>query len=134
MVRMLPPLASCVTLENLPEVRNTEFILSQVWRFFEKRGHAALEIVHRFRSAEQRLADVSAHVRKKLRLRHLSFDSSISADQYLQCCTKLLRHASTLIQLTDGLSLCIGSVDRLPQEGEEPPLVHMRWNFSMSSL
>ncbi|GAQ90460.1 Hypothetical protein KFL_006420060 [Klebsormidium nitens] len=106
----------------------------EVWRFLEKRGQEALGIVHRFRSAEQRLADVSAHVRKKLRLRHLSFDSSISADQYLQCCTKLLRHASTLIQLTDGLSLCIGSVDRLPQEGEDPPLVHMRWNFSINSL
>jgi hypothetical protein len=106
----------------------------QVWEYFEEHGQAALYIIHRFRSAEQRLAEVTAHVRRKLRLRHLSFDRSISSDQYLQCCTKMLRHASTLVPLMDGLSLCIGSVDRLPVEGEDPPIVQMRWNFSMSSL
>lgn len=106
----------------------------EVYKFIESEGDKALIFRQQYKREEKRLKDATAHVRSKLRLRHLACDDKkISNDQFLAACSRMLRYAPEIQNQMEGLSVCISDEHRLPIAGVRP-MLHVKWNFSLAEL
>jgi hypothetical protein len=75
------------------------------------------------RSQEARVEDLSARVRRRLRLRRLTRDPLITHNQFESACARLLQHAAALLQSAEGLSVRVSDANRV--EGQS---VDIAWD------
>ncbi|CAI5507785.1 unnamed protein product [Closterium sp. Naga37s-1] len=88
---------------------------TQLYTFLSQAGADAMAIRRLARDEEQRLDRLRTEVRQRLRLRRLVVDEGrITRDQGASGLLRLLRFAPQLMQLTEGLSLCVSNAHRLP--------------------
>eukprot|EP00249_Psilotum_nudum_P011928 c23471_g1_i1 orf=110-1600(+) len=107
--------------------------LANVYSFIEQQGEAALQIRQKVKQSEERVEHVKMIARKKLRLRHLTFDKTLRIDQCLAACMRLIHYVPDLEKYTEGLSICLSNEHRLPQEGAKSSM-HLKWNFNTSEF
>ncbi|CAI5996570.1 unnamed protein product [Closterium sp. NIES-65] len=104
---------------------------TQVYTFLSQAGGDAMAIRRLARDEEQRLERLRTDVRQRLRLRRLVVDEGrITRDQGASGLLRLLRFAPQLVQLTEGLSLCVSDAHRLPM----PQEVYDEWDLSPLGL
>jgi hypothetical protein len=103
-----------------------------VYDFIDLQGEEALRHRRKQKGEEKKLEELKVQVRKKLRLRHLTVDPSLSSEQQMSGCIRLLRSGPDLLRYTEGLSLCISDDFRLPEGTKRQAC--LKWNFSISDL
>lgn len=107
--------------------------LPNIYKYIEQRGNEALQIRERLKHSEKHVEQVKLLVRKKLRLRQLTFDRKLRSEMCIAACTRLIHFAPDLEKYMEGLSLCISDEHRLPVEGTKS-FLYLKWNFSLAEL
>lgn len=107
--------------------------LQNIYKYIEERGEEALQVRERLKQSEKHIEQVKLVVRKKLRLRQLTFDRKLQNEMCIAACMRLIHFAPELEKYMEGLSVCISDEHRLPIEGTKS-FLHLKWNFSLSEL
>lgn len=74
------------------------------------------------------MQDIQRRVRLSLRLRKLMKCPSITMAQFKLCCSKLMRHAGSLMIHTDGVSLRVSKANKVAEYGT---VVDIAWDFEL---
>jgi hypothetical protein len=107
--------------------------IPNIYKYIERNGDAALQTRDRLKHSEEHVEQVKLLVRRKLRLRHLSFDKKLRNEMCIAACIRLIHFAPDLEKYMEGLSVCISDEHQLPIEGIKSSL-HLKWNFSLAEL
>jgi len=100
-----------------------------VRQLVREKGPLAEIIVQKSRAEQEEAKALTDETRRRLGLRRLAQDPTLSYDLYRRGCDRLLQHEKVLLPFLEGLSLRIGPESRAPRP--DSPYIDIAWDIEM---